>query len=171
MIQLSGVHEIFWYQLLTASFIGARNKQARQEGATSGPALTEATFWEIAMADEAHSTTASGNRRLFLKNVAALSTVGAVGVFYDLSVLGGTLTPDEIARCTEVARCASVMRYLDERGAVYEALPQRGWYRAIWSDPSLGSGPIPWTANVETNDLDHLYARAFRAKVEGLKNF
>jgi len=114
----------------------------------------------------------SGNRRLFLKNMAALSTVGAVGVFSDLPVHGADLTADEVARANEIARCSSVIRYLDDRGAVYEAiLGHPGWYRATWSDPALGSGPIPWTANVETRDLDHLYARAFRAKVDGLQNF
>ena len=65
-------------------------------------------------------------RRLFLKNLAALSTVGAVGV---ASTLGaGRLTAQERETAESIADCSYFIRYLDERGAVYEAMPgSPGW--------------------------------------------
>lgn len=111
-------------------------------------------------------------RRLFLKNLAALSTIGAVGVAADLPVYGGPLTTHEQEMARSVVECSYFIRYLDERGAVYEARPGApGWYQATWSDPALGDEPITWAASVDVVDFDWMFARSFRAKVEGIENF
>ncbi|AZO77479.1 MULTISPECIES: hypothetical protein [unclassified Bosea (in: a-proteobacteria)] len=112
-------------------------------------------------------------RRLFVAGIAAFSaapTTALAGAAHSPSN-ALTLTEEEIARGNEIARCSYMMRYLDERGATYEACGQAGWYQARWSDPAVMEEPIRWAASVDANDFDHLYARAFRARVEGIENF
>jgi len=112
-------------------------------------------------------------RRLFVAGMAAFSatSTSALGDARHSPANALTVTEEEIAKGNEVARCSYMMRYLDERGAVFEACRQPGWYQATWSDPAVMEEPIRWAASVDINDFDHIYARAFRAKVEGLTTF
>lgn len=138
------------------------------------------------MANHRHSTTASTSgtvttrekltarpvtRRLFIAGAAAFSAAPSMALDGASHSPANALTEEEIARGNEVARCSYMMRYLDERGAVFEACRQPGWYQATWSDPAVMEEPIRWAASVDINDFDHIYARAFRAKVEGLTTF
>lgn len=110
-------------------------------------------------------------RRLFIKGMAAIAAAAATGVEVGPSKVYA-LTPEEIEKGDTIARVPHMLRYLDEAGAVYSAVPgMTGYYQAEWSDPDLSDLPIVWTASVQTNDFDWIYARAFRAKVEGTQNF
>lgn len=110
-------------------------------------------------------------RRLFIKGMAAIAGAVATGVGLGPNKVYA-LTAEEIEKGGAVARVPHMLRYLDEAGAVYSAVPgMAGYYQVEWFDPDLSDLPITWMASVETNDFDWLYARAFRAKVEGIENF
>lgn len=110
-------------------------------------------------------------RRLFIKGMAAIAASAMTGIGLGPSKVYA-LTPEEIEKGDTVARVPHMLRYLDEAGAVYSAVPEMaGYYQAEWSDPDLSDLPIIWMASVDTNDFDWLYARAFRAKVEGWDKF
>lgn len=110
-------------------------------------------------------------RRLFIKGMTAIAVAAAIGAGLGPSKVY-TLNPEEIENGETVARVPHMLRYLDEAGAVYSSVPgMTGYYQAEWSDPDLSDLPITWMASVETNDFDWMFARAFRAKVEGWDKF
>lgn len=119
-------------------------------------------------------------RRLFIKNMAALVALGATGAA--AAEIGPTklytLTEEEELRASASAVAETLvsiphlLRYLDACGAEFSAIAGRpGWYQVAWYDPDLGDSPKVWACSVEPSHFDCLYARTFRAKVEGWDKF
>ena len=79
--------------------------------------------------------------------------------------------PDLQTQGETFVRIPQLVRYFEERGAVFSACGQPGWYQVVWSDPDLSDEPIRWAASVDDRGEDLFYVRTFRAKVEGWDKF
>lgn len=115
------------------------------------------------------------NRRLFMMGSVAIASAlvaPAAAAYPSMTAEDDAVMRDAIAKAGEIARLPSVMKYLDDHGAVFAAVAGHpGWYEARWFDLDISDERRHWSASVDINDLDWIYARSFRARVEGIENF